>query len=125
MATIQIILEPELLEATDRAAKNGKLNRSALIRQALQAHLKKLRIQELEECERRAYEAMPQTPKTPQPVTAKRNIANSFIPLAFQNRLPIPPPRNLPPCGILSLGSPKELTCKGKPGNWVCFGTAI
>ncbi len=62
MATIQINLEPELLQATDRAAKNGKLNRSALIRQALHAHLKKLRIQELEERERRAYEAMPHTP---------------------------------------------------------------
>lgn len=67
MATIQIVLDPELLQATDRAAKNGKLNRSALIRQALQAHLKKLHRQELEERERRAYEAMPQTPDEYEP----------------------------------------------------------
>ena len=59
MATIQIILEPELLTETDHFAKSAKLNRSALIREALKAHLKHLKIREMEERERKAYEAIP------------------------------------------------------------------
>lgn len=60
MATIQIVLDNELLEAADKAAKNENVNRSALIRQALQAHLKRLHILELEERDRRGYLAQPQ-----------------------------------------------------------------
>ena len=60
MATIQIVLDNELLEAADKAAKTGNVNRSALIRQALQTHLKRLQILEAEERERRAYQAKPQ-----------------------------------------------------------------
>ena len=60
MATIQIVLDNELLEAADKAAKNENVNRSALIRQALQTHLKRLQILEAEERERRAYQAQPQ-----------------------------------------------------------------
>ena len=59
MATIQVILEPELLKEADRVAKSTKVNRSALIREALQAHLKQLKIREMEERERKAYEAIP------------------------------------------------------------------
>lgn len=60
MATIQIVLDNELLEAADKAAKTGNVNRSALIRQALQAHLKRLQVLELEERDRRGYLAQPQ-----------------------------------------------------------------
>ena len=60
MATIQIVLDAELLEAADKAAKTGNVNRSALIRQALQAHLKRLHVLELEERDRRGYLAQPQ-----------------------------------------------------------------
>ena len=60
MATIQIVLDAELLEAADKAAKTENVNRSALIRQALQAHLKRLHILELEERDRRGYLAQPQ-----------------------------------------------------------------
>ena len=60
MATIQIVLDNELLEAADKAAKTGNINRSSLIRQALQAHLKRLHILELEERDRRGYLAQPQ-----------------------------------------------------------------
>ena len=60
MATIQIVLDNELLEAADKAAKTENVNRSALIRQALQAHLKRLHILELEERDRRGYLAQPQ-----------------------------------------------------------------
>jgi Arc/MetJ-type ribon-helix-helix transcriptional regulator len=44
METIQVVLGSKLLRATDVAARRGKLNRSALIREALRAHLKNLEI---------------------------------------------------------------------------------
>ena len=60
METIQVVLDTKLLKATDLAAKRHKLNRSALIRQALQQHLKRMRELELEERDRRGYLAQPQ-----------------------------------------------------------------
>ena len=60
METIQVVLDKKLLKAADTAAKQRKLNRSALIRQALQAHLKGLRVMEMEERDRRGYQAQPQ-----------------------------------------------------------------
>jgi metal-responsive CopG/Arc/MetJ family transcriptional regulator len=62
MRTIQVVLDDKLLQAADRAAHRGKLNRSALIRNALREHLKKLEIREREEREWKAYELKPQTP---------------------------------------------------------------
>ena len=61
METIQVVLDTPLRKAADLAAKRQKVNRSALIRQALQEHLKRLRIKEMEEQERRAYQLQPQT----------------------------------------------------------------
>lgn len=61
MQTIQIVLDEELLNAADTAAKRRKVNRSALIRDALRLHLKHLRQLELEEQDRRGYLAKPQT----------------------------------------------------------------
>jgi metal-responsive CopG/Arc/MetJ family transcriptional regulator len=58
--TIQIVLDAKLLKAADAAAKARKVNRSALIRQALEVHLKRLRELELEEQDRRGYLARPQ-----------------------------------------------------------------
>ena len=60
METIQVVLDSKLLKATDHAAKRHKVNRSALIRHALQEHLKRLRILDMEERDRRGYEARPQ-----------------------------------------------------------------
>jgi metal-responsive CopG/Arc/MetJ family transcriptional regulator len=60
METIQIVLDTKLLRATDLAAKRQKVNRSALIRDALQRHLKRLRELELEDLDRRGYLAKPQ-----------------------------------------------------------------
>lgn len=60
METIQVVLDSKLLKAADLAAKRRKVNRSALIRQALQEHLRHLHILELEERDRRGYEAKPQ-----------------------------------------------------------------
>jgi len=60
METIQVVLDTKLLKAADLAAKRQKVNRSALVRQALQEHLKRLRERELEEQDRRGYLAQPQ-----------------------------------------------------------------
>ena len=60
METIQVVLDTKLLKAADLAAKRQKVNRSALIRQALQEHLRRLRTVDLEERDRRGYQAQPQ-----------------------------------------------------------------
>jgi metal-responsive CopG/Arc/MetJ family transcriptional regulator len=60
METIQVVLDSRLLKATDLAAKRHHMNRSALIREALQCHLKHLRELELEKRDRRGYLAQPQ-----------------------------------------------------------------
>ena len=63
MKTIQVVLDAKLLKATDLAAKRQKVNRSALIRRALQDHLKHLHELELEARDRRGYLAQPQREK--------------------------------------------------------------
>jgi metal-responsive CopG/Arc/MetJ family transcriptional regulator len=60
MWRIQVVLDGKLLKAADTAAKREKVNRSALIRQALEEHLKPLQIRDLEERDRRGYRAKPQ-----------------------------------------------------------------
>ena len=60
METIQVVLDKKLLKATDLAARRQHLNRSALIRQALERHLRHLKELELEERDRRGYLAQPQ-----------------------------------------------------------------
>ncbi len=59
METIQVVLDSKLLRATEVAARRTKLNRSALIREALRAHLKSLDIRERELRDRKGYEATP------------------------------------------------------------------
>lgn len=59
MATIQVVLEEELLKTADRVARRLKLNRSALIRNALREHLKRLRTLERERLDRQGYEKFP------------------------------------------------------------------
>ena len=63
METIKVVLDAKLLKATDIAAKRQKVNRSALIRHALQQHLKRLHELELEARDRRGYLAQPQREK--------------------------------------------------------------
>ncbi len=61
METVQIVLDAELLKAADRAAKQTKVNRSALIREALREYLERLHFQELERRDREGYESQPDT----------------------------------------------------------------
>ena len=49
-----------LLKAADTAAKRQKVNRSELIRQALREHLRRPRVSDVAERDRRGYEAQPQ-----------------------------------------------------------------
>jgi metal-responsive CopG/Arc/MetJ family transcriptional regulator len=60
METIQIVVDAPLLRATDRAAKRLKINRSALVRTALQLHLKRLDAGEKEARDRAGYQRRPQ-----------------------------------------------------------------
>lgn len=55
METIQVVLDSKLLHATERAARRKKLNRSALIREAIREHLKRIEVREMEERDRKGY----------------------------------------------------------------------
>jgi len=55
MATIQVVLETELLKAADRVVRRLKTNRSALFRDALRAHLRNLEIRDREARDREGY----------------------------------------------------------------------
>lgn len=60
METIQVVLDSELLRAADGAARKAHVNRSALIREALREHLRRLRIREMEKRDREGYLQHPQ-----------------------------------------------------------------
>lgn len=60
METIQVVLDKKLLQAADRAARRTKQNRSALVRDALRVHLRKLEIRGLEDRDREGYSRQPQ-----------------------------------------------------------------
>ena len=55
MITIQVVLETELLKAADRVVRRLKTNRSALFRDALRAHLKRLETRDREARDRQGY----------------------------------------------------------------------
>jgi metal-responsive CopG/Arc/MetJ family transcriptional regulator len=61
METIQVVIDSKLRQTADRLAKRKNVNRSALVREALREYAKRERIREMEERDRRAYEAHPQT----------------------------------------------------------------
>jgi metal-responsive CopG/Arc/MetJ family transcriptional regulator len=60
METIQIVLDKKLLQAADQAAKRTEMNRSALVREALREHLRRLEMRALEERDRAGYISLPQ-----------------------------------------------------------------
>ena len=61
METVQVVLDKSLLQATDRAARRMKLNRSALVREALREHLKRLEVRSSEQRDRAGYARHPQS----------------------------------------------------------------
>jgi len=62
METIQVVLDKKLLQATDQAARRTRRNRSALVRDALRQHLRRLDILAKEERDREGYSKQPQRP---------------------------------------------------------------
>jgi metal-responsive CopG/Arc/MetJ family transcriptional regulator len=60
METIQVVLDKKLLYATDRAARRMKENRSALVRDALREHLRRLEMRAKEDRDRAGYAKRPQ-----------------------------------------------------------------
>ncbi len=58
--TIQVVMEEELLRTIDRTARRLKVNRSALIRDALRQHLSRLKVREREDSDRRGYQRLPE-----------------------------------------------------------------
>ena len=60
METVQIVLDKKLLQATDQAARRTKRNRSALVRDALREHLRRLEVRAKEERDRQGYARQPQ-----------------------------------------------------------------
>jgi hypothetical protein len=57
--TIEVVLDSQLLQATNEAAKRAGVNRSALIREALREHLKRLCACKVEARDRRGYRRRP------------------------------------------------------------------
>jgi hypothetical protein len=61
MQIVQIVLDKKLLHAADQAAKRTKRNRSALVRDALREHLRRLELRASEERDRQGYSRQPQS----------------------------------------------------------------
>ena len=60
METIQVVIDKKLLLAADRAARRMKANRSALVREALREHLRRLETLAKEERDCEGYRKQPQ-----------------------------------------------------------------
>jgi metal-responsive CopG/Arc/MetJ family transcriptional regulator len=59
MEIVQIVLDKKLLRAADQAAKLTRRNRSALVRDALREHLRRLELRIREERDRQGYSQSP------------------------------------------------------------------
>jgi metal-responsive CopG/Arc/MetJ family transcriptional regulator len=62
METIQVVIDNELLQAADKAARMAGKNRSALVRDALKEHLRRLELRASEERDHEGYLREPQPP---------------------------------------------------------------
>ena len=60
METVQIVLDKQLLQATDQAALRTKRNRSALVRDALREHLLRLEVRAREQRDSEGFAGHPQ-----------------------------------------------------------------
>ena len=60
MEIVQIVLDKKLLQAADQAAKRTRRNRSALVRDALREHLRRLELRASEERDLQGYLRQPQ-----------------------------------------------------------------
>jgi metal-responsive CopG/Arc/MetJ family transcriptional regulator len=60
METVQVVIDKKLLHAADQAARRTKRNRSALVRDALREHLRRLEVSAKEDLDREGYARQPQ-----------------------------------------------------------------
>lgn len=60
METVQVVLDQKLLQATGRAARRTRQNRSALVCEALREHLRRLEVLACEERDRDGCARLPQ-----------------------------------------------------------------
>lgn len=58
---VQIVLDKKLLQAADQAARRARSNRSAVVRDALREHLRRLEIRDNEDRDRQGYSKRPQS----------------------------------------------------------------
>lgn len=61
METVQIVLDKKLFREADEAARRTNRNGSALVRDALREHLRRLAIRDMEERDRAGYSKQRQT----------------------------------------------------------------
>ena len=61
MPRVHILLDQQLLKATDHAARRMRRSRSALVRDALRVHLRELEMQAQEQRDREGYAKRRQT----------------------------------------------------------------
>jgi metal-responsive CopG/Arc/MetJ family transcriptional regulator len=61
MQIVQVVLDKKLLHAADQAARRTRQNRSALVRDALRGHLRRLELLAREENDRQGYSRFPQS----------------------------------------------------------------
>jgi metal-responsive CopG/Arc/MetJ family transcriptional regulator len=61
MPIVQIVLDKKLLQTVNQAAKRTKRNQSALVRDALREHLRRLELRASEERDRQGYSRQSQT----------------------------------------------------------------
>ena len=61
MQVVQSVMDKKLLHAADQAAKRTRRNRSALVRDALREHLRRLELRASEERDRQGYSQRLQT----------------------------------------------------------------
>jgi metal-responsive CopG/Arc/MetJ family transcriptional regulator len=58
---VQIVIDKKLLQAADLAARRVGSNRSAVVRDALREHLRRLEIHDQEEHDRQGYSKSPES----------------------------------------------------------------
>lgn len=61
MKTVKIAIDEELLRAVDQTARRMKQSRSAVVRDALRGHLRRLELRTLEVRDRKGYIGKPQS----------------------------------------------------------------
>jgi len=93
MATIQVVLEADLLRAADRAARREKINRSALFREALREHLERLAARDRERRDREGFVRYPDSLDEPGVWDKVADWPRPRLKRSVENEVPVRSPR--------------------------------